>query len=173
MWTDEGTDGMIPDSLRKELEAEIAAAETPRERAVSVMFAFQHHCGYMSDSALKEAADLLGMTPAELEELATFYDFIYRKPVGRYVLHICDGVVCHIHGYNFLMDHLCSRLEIQPGGTSTDGLFTLLPVCCIGYCDHAPAMLVNRKMHGRLTPERVDDLLEQLKKEADVPAGSV
>lgn len=173
MWTDEKTNGMIPDALRQNLEAEIAAAETPRERAVSVMFAFQHHYGYMSDAAVKEAAELLGMTPAELEELATFYDFIYREPVGRYVIHICDGVVCHIHGYDFLMDHLCSRLEIQPGGTSADGLFTLLPVCCIGYCDHAPAMLVNRKMHGRLTPERVDALLEQLKKEADVPAGPV
>jgi NADH-quinone oxidoreductase subunit E len=175
MWTVKagGIAEMIPADLKKRLSDDIAAAETPRERAVAVMYAFQNHYGYMSDAAMLEAAVLLGMTPAELEELATFYNFIYREPVGRYVIHICDSIVCHLHGYDFLMDHLCKRLDIQVGGTSRDGLFTLLPVCCIGFCDHAPAMLVNRVMYGRLTPEGVDVILEHLRKGEDVPTSPV
>lgn len=148
---------------------EIAEAKTAREKCVDVMLALQEHHGHMSDQAVEDASALLGMTTLEIEELATFYDFIYREPVGRYVLRICDGTVCWMGGHQRIIDHLVVRLGVGMGDTTPDGLFTLLPVCCIGYCDFAPAMMVNEKVYGGLTPEKVDDLLERLKRQAARP----
>src|SRR5665647_3408444 len=81
---------MIPEPLREKLQSQINQAENPREQAVNVMFEVQRHYGYLTDEGLQEAAAMVGATPLELEELATFYDFIYREPVGRFVLHVCD-----------------------------------------------------------------------------------
>lgn len=154
-----------------ELKRQIAAVEHPRELVVDVMFALQERDGYLSDAAVGEAADLLGMTPLEVEELATFYTFIYRQPVGRYVIHLCDSLICLMDGYVGIRDYLCNKLEIGMGETTPDGLFTLLPVCCIGYCDRSPAMLVNRKAYGPLTPEKIDDIIGALKKTAGENGG--
>jgi NADH-quinone oxidoreductase subunit E len=158
---------MLPKELKERLEAEIRNAEHPRELAVDVMFAIQDHCGYLSDEALAEAAAMLGMAPLELDELATFYTFTFREPVGKYVIHVCDSVVCWMNGYETVKDHLCRRLGIGVGETTADGLFTLLPVCCIGYCDRSPAMLVNRRVYGDLTPEKIDGIIEKCRREAD------
>jgi NADH-quinone oxidoreductase subunit E len=157
---------MLPKELLEKLQTQIANVEHPRELAVDVMFALQNHYGYLSDEALEEGARLLGMTPLELEELATFYDFIYREPVGRYVIHVCDGVVCWMNGYAWVMDYLSKTFGIKPGDTTEDGLFTILPTACIGYCDLSPAMLINGRPYGPLTPEKIDDILNQLKAEA-------
>lgn len=157
---------MLPKALKDRLEAEIRNAEHPRELAVDVMFAIQDHCGYLSDEALAEAAAMLGMTPLELDELATFYTFTFREPVGKYVIHVCDSVVCWMNGCETVRDHLCRRLGIGVGETTADGLFTLLPVCCIGYCDRSPAMLVNRRVYGELTPEKIDGILAKYRQKA-------
>jgi len=157
---------MLPKELLEGLQKRIAETDHPRELAVDIMLALQNHYGYLSDEALEEGAFLLGMTPLELEELATFYDFIYREPVGRYVIHVCDGVVCWMNGYGKLLDYLSSKLGTKPGGTTKDGLFTILPTACIGYCDLSPAMLINGKPYGPLTPEKIDEILQRLKSEA-------
>ncbi len=133
------------------------------------MYALQGHYGYLSDEAVLEAADLLNMTPLEIDELATFYDFIYRKPVGRYVIHVCDSSVCWLYGYESVMEYLSRKLGIAAGGTSADGLFTLLPVCCVGFCDRAPVMLINGKPHGPLTRDSIDLILEALRREQPGP----
>ena len=156
-----------PDSLISQLKSQIAAAEHPRELAVDVLMALQTHSGHLSDEAVEQAADMLGMSPLELEELATFYTFLYREPVGKYVVHLCDSVICWMDGYESLRDHMCRKLDIEMGQTTADGLFTLLPVCCIGYCDRAPAMLINKKVYGPLTPEKIDEILEKLKRESE------
>ena len=156
---------MIPTELRDKLQAKIAEAEHPREQAINVMFAVQKHYGYLSDEGLHEAAELLGLTPLELEELATFYDFIYRRPVGKYVIHVCDGVVCWMFHENSVFEYLCQKLGVCAGEVSADGWFTVLPTACIGFCDRAPAMLINGKMYGPLTPELIDEILEKLKSE--------
>jgi NADH-quinone oxidoreductase subunit E len=154
---------MIPKAMKDQLGKHIAASEHPREQAVDVMYALQAHYGYLSDEAVFEAAELLGMTPLEIEELATFYDFIYRKPVGRYVIHVCDSTTCWMFGHESVVDYLAGRLGVMAGETTADGLFTLLPVCCVGYCDHAPVMLINGKPYGDLTPESIDEILEALR----------
>jgi NADH-quinone oxidoreductase subunit E len=152
---------MLPEEIKKRLYAEIRNVEHPRELAVDVMFAVQDHYGYLSDEALDEAAALLGMTALELDELATFYTFTFREPVGKYVIHVCDSVVCWMNGFETVKNYLCRTLGIVAGETTSDGLFTLLPVCCIGYCDRSPAMLVNRRVYGNLTPEKIDEILNE------------
>jgi NADH-quinone oxidoreductase subunit E len=154
---------MISAALKDNLRGKIAAADHPRELAVDVVFTLQEHYRYLSDELLLEAAELLAMTPLELEEIATFYEYIYREPVGKYVIHVCDGTVCWIQNHQAVLDHLQEKLAISFGETTTDGLFTLLPACCIGYCDRAPAMMINRRVYGELTAAKVDAILEGLR----------
>ncbi len=161
---------MLLEDLRQKLSTMIAEAESPREKAVDVMLEIQKHHFWMSDEAMEEAAVLLGMTPLELDELATFYDFIYRSPVGKYVIHVCDSAMCWLEGHQRVIDRISARVNVQPGSTSPDGLFSLLPVCCIGYCDRAPAMVINGRVYGRLTPEKIDRILDKLARENEFHA---
>jgi NADH-quinone oxidoreductase subunit E len=156
---------VLPKELKEKLRKEIEESERAREQVVNVMYALQKYYGYMSDEAVHEAAELLSMTPLEIDELATFYDFIYREPVGRYVIHVCDSTICWMYGQESVTEYLCRKLRIRPGETSEDGLFTLLPVCCVGFCDHAPVMLINGKPYGHLTPESIDQTIENLRRE--------
>jgi len=156
---------MIPDELRKSLLKDLDHVEHPQELVVDVMFAIQEHYGYLTDEGVQETAELLGMSDLEVEQLATFYTFVYREPVGKYVIHVCDSVVCWMDGYESVRDYLIQKLDIQPGETTAGGLFTLLAVCCIGYCDRSPAMLINRKAYGNLTTEKIDRIIEKLKTE--------
>ena len=158
---------MLPNELKESLENQIAHADHRREMVVDVMLALQEHYGYLSDEAVAEVAALLEMSPLEVEELATFYTFIYREPVGKYVIHVCDSLICWMDGYESIKNYLCKKLDIEVGATTADGLFTLLPVCCIGYCDLSPAMLINRKVYGNLTAEKIDEILEGLRSEAE------
>ena len=156
---------MIPRDLKESLLKQIASIDHPRELVVDVMFAVQDHYGYLSDEAVEEVADLLDMSPLEVEELATFYTFIYREPVGKYVIHLCDSVICWMEGHESLLGHLFRKLGINLGETTPDGMFSLLSVCCIGYCDRAPAVMINREVYGPLTFEKLDNILERLKAE--------
>ena len=156
---------MLPEQLREQLQTKIAAEDHPGELAVDVMYALQNHYGYLSDEAVGEAAELLNLTPLEIEELATFYDFIYRQPVGKYVIRVCDSSICWMYGCESIMEYLSGKLDIGPGETTADGLFTLLPVCCVGFCDHAPVMLINGKLYGDLTPDSIDRTLEMIRRE--------
>ena len=153
----------VPEDLRAQLDKEIAAAPHPRERVVNVLLALQRHYGFLSDEAIREGAEICALAPIELEELATFYDFMYREPVGRYVIHVCDGLVCWMERENNVLDYLCRTLGVEPGGTTADGEFTVLPTACIGFCDHAPAMLINGEMYGPLDPPAIDRILAELR----------
>ncbi len=150
----------LNDTLLPELEKKAKEGDNLREKVVDVMFALQERLGYLDDEAVELAAELTGMTPVEVEELATFYTFIYREPVGKNVIHVCDSVICAMEDGTGITEYLLGRLRIRMGETTSDGLFTLLPVCCIGYCDHAPAILINKKAYGDLSPEKIDRLLE-------------
>src|SRR5208337_2509003 len=157
---------MLPDELKLKLQKMITEAESPSEKAIDVMFEIQELQGWMSDEAMVEAAALLGMTPLELDELATFYDYIYRSPVGKYVIKVCDSTLCWLEGHQGVIDYISTRAGVAMGGTSADGLFTLLPVCCIGYCDRAPAMVINMRVYGKLSPEKIDRILDKLANKA-------
>ena len=153
---------MIPEELQKKIEAKLGDTTHPKEKAVDVMYLLQSHYGYMSDEAVCEAAAILSMTPVEIDELATFYDFIYRQPVGKYVIHVCDGVVCWLHHYSLVFSYLFRKLGVNLGETTADGLFTVLPTACIGDCHNAPSMLINGEFYGKLTPAKIDAILDRL-----------
>jgi len=121
----------------------------------------QEHRGWVSDDALKAAAVVVGVTPTQMEAVATFYNLIFRQPVGRHVIMICDSISCYLTGYEQILAYLKKTLEIEFGQTTLDNRFTLLPICCLGNCDNGPAMRINSDYHGRLTPERVDAILAE------------
>ncbi len=155
----------LPSELREYLEKLVAATEHPREQVINVMYALQGHYGYLSDEAVWDAAEILGMTPLEIEELATFYDFIYREPVGKFVIHVCDGVVCWMFHEGSVFDYLCKKLEVCAGQMTEDGMFTVLPTACLGFCDRAPAMLINGVTYGPVNREMIDEIIEKLRTE--------
>ncbi len=121
----------------------------------------RHRGGWVSDEALKDVAAYLKLSPAALDNVATFYSLIFRKPVGRHVILICDSVSCWLMGYETLLAHLSKKLEIQPGETTADRRFTLLTIPCLGTCDHAPALIIDTDTHRDLTPEKLDRILER------------
>lgn len=156
---------MIPEELKNELQTRVVSAFTPREAAVDVMKELQAHYGWLTDEAVGEAAELLGLSPLQVEELATFYEMIYRRPVGKLVIHACDSISCWSVGGETVMAHLQQRLGVRPGETTSDGLFTLIPCCCLGNCGEGPTMMIGDTLYGRLTPERVDEILEKVSSE--------
>jgi NADH-quinone oxidoreductase subunit E len=116
--------------------------------------------GWVSNEGLQDVAGLLGLSAEEVEEVATFSNLIFRRPVGRHVILLCDSVSCWIVGSTALSEHLRSRLGIGLGETTSDGRFTLLPANCLGACDQAPVMMVDEDLHVQLTPEKADRILE-------------
>ncbi len=144
---------MIPEILKSALKQRVAAAITHREAAVDVMKTLQAHYGWLTDEAVFDAAEILGLSPIQVEELATFYEMIYRRPVGKKVIHLCDSISCWSLGGEALMNHVAKNLGIDVGNTTLDGIFTLLPCCCLGNCGESPAMMIGDTMYGNLTME--------------------
>lgn len=156
---------MIPFELKNDLQNRISSAITNREAAVDVMKSLQAHYGWLTDEAVFEAAGLLGLSLLQVEELATFYEMIYRRPVGRHVIHVCDSISCWAMGGETLLQQVEVLLGIAVGETSSDGLFTLLPCCCLGNCGQAPTMMIGDRLYGNLTPERAAEILRQKRQE--------
>lgn len=155
--------GLLTEDERREIEAAAGRFPVARAAAVEALLAVERRRGWVPDEALAEAAALLGMTVDELDSVASFYSLVFRKPVGRHVILVCDSITCWIVGSERIFERLTSRLGIGPGETDAEGRFTLLPVACLGACDHAPAMLIDGDLHGDLTPEAIDGILERYK----------
>ena len=150
---------MLTDELKREIAQELSRAEAPRQAIPDALKIVQRRHGWVSDEHLAELSGLLGLSIHEIDSVATFYNLIYRRPVGRHVILICDSVSCWITGYENLLAHLKQRLGVELGQTTADGRFTLLPVVCLGACDLAPVMMIDEDLHGRLTPEKIDAVL--------------
>jgi len=148
------------------LTARAASLAHPREMTIDVLRAIQDAHGWVPDEGVELAASILGLSPLQVEEVATFYDKIYRSPVGRRVIHVCDSICCWSRGGEAVATYLQHKLGVAPGGTTEDGDFTLLPTCCLGACGEAPAMMIGLTTYGNLTPERIDAILEQERTEA-------
>ncbi len=121
----------------------------------------QRRHGWVSDESLKSLATLLDMTCEDLDGVATFYNLIFRRPVGRHVILLCDSVSCWIKGCDAMRGHLETRLGLTMGQTSADGRFTLLPIVCLGACDRAPVMMIDDDLHDDLTVDKIDRSVEQ------------
>lgn len=131
----------------------------PRELVIDVLRAIQGNRGWVPDEGVELAGEILGLSPLQVEEVATFYDKIFRRPVGKRVIHLCDSICCWSLGAEEIYTYLQEKLGIAPGETTKDGVFTLLPTCCLGACGEAPAMMIGLTTYGNLTRERVDEIL--------------
>ena len=144
----------------EEIEAEYPRYEQRQAVSVEALKVVQRHRGWVSDEALADVARLLEMDVAELDAVATFYNLIYRKPVGRHVILVCNSVSCWVMGGETIRERLEARLGIGLGETTPDGRFTLLPVVCLGACHQAPAMMIDDDLHHHLDPAKIDAILE-------------
>ena len=154
---------MLTAEERQEIEAELARYPTKEAVCIDAMKIVQRHRGWVSDESIQDIAELLEMSASDLDGVATFYNLIYRQPVGRHVVMLCNSVSCWIMGYERMRKHLTERLGIQFGETTPDGRFTLLPIVCLGTCDHAPAMMVDNDLHRDLDAAGIDKALEGYK----------
>ncbi len=149
----------LPDALREEI-LELSAHEAhPRAACIEALARVQREFRWVSDAHLREVAGLLGMSAADLDGVATYFNLIFRRPVGRRVLLLCDSVSCWLMGRERLDAHLRQRLGIRPGQTTADGDVTLLPTVCLGHCDHAPALMLGDELHGDVDEQRIDAIL--------------
>jgi NADH-quinone oxidoreductase subunit E len=147
----------------KEIQKEIKQYPYPKVACIDALKIVQQHRAWVSDESVRDIAELLGMSNEEVDGIATFYSRIYRKPVGRNIILICDSVSCMIMDYESLYEYLSKKLGIRFGETTTDGRFTILPISCLGDCDNAPVMMINNDHFNRLTIERIDTILGSYK----------
>lgn len=155
------SDGFLLDSQDREaILAERAHYEQPLAACVDALKIIQKRHGWVPDGAIPAVARLLGIGPAEVEGVATFYSLIFRQPVGRHVILVCDSSTCFLTGYDSLKEALSEHLGIALGETTGDGRFTLLPVCCLGACDRGPALMIDEDTYGPVQPGEIAQLLE-------------
>jgi NADH-quinone oxidoreductase subunit E len=152
---------VLTEEERLEIEAELHQYAQKRAVCIDALKIVQRRRGWVSDESVRDLAEFLEMTPDELDSVATFYNLIFRKPVGRRVILICDSVSCWIMGYDRIREHLTARLGIALGETSADGEFTMLPIACLGACDHAPALMIDEALYQDLEPQKLDRILER------------
>jgi len=150
---------MLTEEEKKEIEAEVKHCRHRQSACIEALKIVQRHRGWISDE-IEDIAALLEMTAEELDSVATFYNLVFRKPVGRHVILVCDTVSCWVMGYEHIREYLSDRLDIGLGETTADGRFTLLPVPCLGACDRAPVMMIDDELHTDLNPEKIDEILK-------------
>ncbi len=123
--------------------------------------------GWLDVPVMDYVAELLQLKPIEVYEVATFYTMFNMKPVGKYVLEVCQTGPCMLRGSDQIIEHIQKRLGIKPGETTPDGLFTLKPAECLGACGYAPMMQLGKFYKEHLTAEKVDQLLDELRAAAE------
>lgn len=154
---------MLSEAEMREIEEELSHSPSKQAACIEALKVIQRNRGWVSDESLAELAEFMKMSPAELDSVATFYNLIFRREVGRHVILICDSVSCWITGYDNLVAHFKNKLGIEPGQTTSDGRFTLLTIPCLGVCEHAPAMVIDRQTFWELTADKIDKILEDFK----------
>ena len=142
-----------------EIESEISHLPNRSSAAIDALKIVQSYRGWISDESLNAIAKMLGMSVAELDGIASFYNLIYRQPVGDKVILYCDSVSCWLMDGDVVCEKIKQKLGVDYGGTTADNKYTLLPVTCLGDCDHAPAMMVGDELHHDLTTDNIEGLL--------------
>ena len=154
---------VLSDAERHEIEHAMEHYEDPRAASIDALKTVQKHRGWVSDGAVDAIAGVLGIPASDVDGVATFYNRIYRRPVGRHVISVCDSVGCYLTGYEDVKAELQKQLGIEYGRTTADGRFTLLPICCLGNCDKGPSLMIDDDTHGPVAVADVATLLEQYK----------
>ena len=153
---------LTPEETRL-IDHEIQIVPYKKAAVIEALKIVQQNRGWISDESVDAIADYLEMSPAEVDSVATFYNLIFRKPVGRHVILLCDSISCYVMGYKKIQEALQQKLKIKFGETTADQCFTLLPNCCLGCCDRAPALMIDEDLYQDLTVEMIDDILKKYK----------
>jgi len=146
-----------------EIHHEMEHYEDPRAASIEALKTVQKHRGWVPDGAIFAIADVLGIPVPDVEGVATFYNMIFRRPVGRNVIKVCDSISCFLTGYDELKDAIMAQTGLKYGETTADDRFTLLPVCCLGNCDKGPTLMINDDTYGPVSLGEVAALLERYK----------
>jgi NADH-quinone oxidoreductase subunit E len=145
----------------KEIEKAISIVPYKKAACVEALKVVQEHRSYVSDESLKDVASFMDMSAEELDSVATFYNLIFRKPVGRHIILLCDSISCWVMGYENIKEQLNQKLNIKYGETTVDGRFTLLPNPCLGTCDCSPALMIDKDLYRNLRVEQLDEILSK------------
>ncbi|CAG4932996.1 NAD(P)H-dependent oxidoreductase subunit E [Acidithrix sp. C25] len=159
--------------MRRRAESLVELYPERRSALIPLCHLAQEEAGYLSEDMMRDIADLVGVTPAEVYGTASFYDMLHTEPVGKYLVGVCTNIACLLQGGGELLEHAEEKLGVSPGGTTHDGVFTLEEVECVAHCDKAPAVQVNYRFFGPLTDETFDELIDDLsvgKYEGEVPS---
>jgi NADH-quinone oxidoreductase subunit E len=151
---------MLSIEEREELDKEQEKLPTRVAACIEGLKIIQHHRGWVSDEGLTDLAAYLKLSLDTLDSVATYYNLIFRKQVGRHVILICDSMSCWVTGYESICEIISAKLGIELGQTTSDGRFTFLPSVCLGLCEQAPAMMIDNNIHGDLTAEKINQILE-------------
>jgi NADH-quinone oxidoreductase subunit E len=152
---------MLTAEEKHEIEQAIQQVPVKKAACVEALKIVQEHRRWISDESLKDVAAFMDMSAEELDSVATFYNLIFRKPVGRHVILLCDSISCWVMGYENIRAQLTKRLNINYGETSADDRFTILPNPCLGTCDCAPALMIDNDLYRNITEEQLDDILKK------------
>ncbi|HEY9487532.1 MAG TPA: NADH-quinone oxidoreductase subunit NuoE [Chryseosolibacter sp.] len=150
---------MLTVQEQNEIEKAISVMPIRKSACIEALKVIQRHRRWISDESLREVAAYMEMTPDELDSVATFYNLLFRKPVGRHIILLCDSISCWVMGYDRIREHLIEKLGIKYGETTSDDRFTLLPNCCLGTCDTAPALMIDSDLYKNVTIEQLDGIL--------------
>lgn len=141
-------------------------AQYPQRRSalIPTLHLAQNQIGYLPHQVQEEVAMLFDIDVNEVNAIVTFYDMFFEEPVGKHVIHVCKNVSCMLRGCDRILESMCNRLQISPGGTTRDGEFTVIASECLGACDRAPMVLVDDKVVGPVDEQQIDMILAEARK---------
>lgn len=142
-----------------EIDKAISLVPVRKAAGIEALKIVQQRRRWISDETLRDVAAHMQMSPEELDSVATFYNLLFRRPVGRHVILVCDSISCWVMGYEALVIELRNSLKIGFGETTSDSRFTLLPNCCLGCCDGGPALMIDNDLYKNVTVEKLGDIL--------------
>ena len=154
---------MISDEAKKQFDDLVRRYPEQRSALIPILHEVQAEVGYLSPEAIEWVAGFLGLSPADVMSVASFYDMLNLEPVGKHMIYVCQNLSCSLLGAEPLIRHLENRLGIRMGETTPDGLITLKRMECLASCGTAPAIQIDGIFYERMTPGRLDELLEKLR----------
>ncbi|NLX05953.1 MAG: NADH-quinone oxidoreductase subunit NuoE [Phycisphaerae bacterium] len=158
--------------MKQDIQEWVSQYGSGRDALMPILQNVQKKYRCVSDFAMQQVADMLGIHPVEVYGVVTFYSFLDTKPQGRFVIRLCQTIACDMAGKGRVAQQLRNDLEIDFGQTTRDGMFTLEWANCLGMCDQGPAMLVNDEVHTKVTPEKVHAIIEACRRTVTQYAGA-
>ena len=156
----------LSDQTRARFDKEVAKypADQKQSAVMACLAIVQQEQGFVSGESEKVIAEVLGMPPIAVHEVTTFYNMYNQQPLGRFKLNVCTNLPCQLRDGQKALNHLCTKLGVEEGGTTADGLFTVQKSECLGACADSPVMLVNdRTMCSFMSNEKLDQLIDGLR----------